>query len=266
MKAALAFVLLLVTILVVAPTDVLAAEARGIRHTITCFMCPPDAVDSYHVARSTGAASVVLQVNIYDINGIVVGNFILADPGGTFLSQQVAFTSSQALQAAGQLPGLWTAILFDASLVTNIWYEQIAVNSQGVAGILTGRGNLYNYFNAAEGGVWALTLVPEFVSGQVTGFVNVFVCNNPANNMATFLGLAGPAPGAQAVAQLITVAGNLVNNNFPTQNLFHRPLAQISPAGPAGGSLVILPPGATRMACVRFIRITGFGTVGGYTY
>jgi hypothetical protein len=261
MNIVVAVGLLLMTILA-APTASLAAEAVGIRHTITCLMCAPDITESLHITRSTGAASVVVQVNVYDANGIVVGSFIQADPAGTFLAQQIAFTSSQVLASAGLPAGLYAGILFDASLTTNLFYEQVALNDAGVAGILTGRGNLYNYFTSAAGGIFALTLYPEVG----TGLLNFFVCNNPANNMATFLGVPGPAPGAQALSSLVTAGGNLVQNNFPTQNLFARPLSQISPAGPAGGSLFIFPPGATVMACVKFIRITGNGSVAGYTY
>ena len=265
-KVAVAFGLLLAAILM-APTASLAAEARGIRHTITCFQCPPDISQSVHIARSTLAASVVLQTDIYDVNGIRAGSFILADPAGTFLAQQIAFTTSDALTSAGLPNGLYAAILYDASLVTNIFYEQIGLNAAGVAGILTGRGNLYNYFSTAGGGVFALVLFPEITgTGASTGWTNVFVCNNPANNMATFLGVPGPGPGQQAVALLITAAGNQVINNFPTQNLFQRFVTQINPAGTSGGSLFINPPGATLMACVKFVRIQGFGTIGGYTY
>ena len=265
-KVAVAFGLLLAAILM-APTASLAAEARGIRHTITCFQCPPDISQSVHIARSTLAASVVLQTDIYDVNGIRAGSFILADPAGTFLAQQIAFTTSDALTSAGLPNGLYAAILYDASLVTNIFYEQIGLNAAGVAGILTGRGNLYNYFSTAGGGVFALVLFPEITgTGASTGLTNVFVCNNPANNMATFLGVPGPGPGQQAVALLITAAGNQVINNFPTQNLFQRFVTQINPAGTSGGSLFINPPGATLMACVKFVRIQGFGTIGGYTY
>jgi hypothetical protein len=261
MKVVAAFGLLLVAILA-APTASIASEAIGIAHTITCLQCAPDIVESLHVARSTGAASVVLQLNVYDANGIALGNFIKADPAGTFLAQQVAFTTSQVLSGAGLPAGLYAGILFDSSLLTNIFYEQIGLNASGVAGILTGRGNLYNYFTAAQGGSFALTLFPE--SG--TGLLNFLVCNNPANNMATFLGVPGPAPGAQATARLITAGGDQILNNFATQNLFARPLSAISPGGISGGSLFLLPPGATRMACVKFVRISGFGTVGGYTY
>ena len=261
MKTAVAFSLLLVAVLI-APTASLAAEARGIRHAIPCFQCAPDAPESVHVVRSTLAVSVVVQVNIYDVNGIVIGNYIQADPAGTFLARQIVFTTTAALVANGLPLGLYAGVLFDASLVTNLWYEQIALGPGGISGILTGRGNLYNYFGAA--GAWALTLFPE----GSTGLTNFFVCNNPANNMATFLGIPGPAPASQAVIQLVTVNGDLVVNNVPTQNLFARSLSQLSP-GATGGSLFIFPPAPTLIICVKFVRINVPGlvsTVGGYTY
>jgi hypothetical protein len=249
-----------------------AAEAVGIRHAIPCFLCPPDAVETVHVVRSTGAASVVVQVNIYDVNGIVVGNFIQADPAGTFQARQIAFLSSTALAANNLAAGLFAGVLFDASLATALFYEQIAIGPGGISGVLTGRGNLYNYFTAAVGGAWALVLYPEIGGGgALTGLVNFFVCNNPANNMATFLGVPGAAPGAQGVAQLVTVNGDLIVNNFATQNLFGRPLTAISPSGNQGGSLRLLPPGAgaaaTVIACLKFVRIASLNsTVGNYTY
>jgi hypothetical protein len=241
------------------PTASMALEARGVTHAIPCFMCPPDATETIHIVRSTGAASVVVTVNIYDVNGIAIGSFIQADPAGTFQAQQISFLSSTALAANGLPAGLYAGILFDGSLATQLYYEQVAIGPGGVTGILTGRGDLYNYFTAAQAGAWALVLYPEVVGGNVTGLSNVFVCNVPSNNMATFFGIPGAAPGAQAVAQLVTVGGNLVVNNFPVQNLFMRHLTDISPAGGAGGSLRLLPPGtgatATRIACVRILRI-----------
>jgi len=266
MKVFSALGLLLVAILA-APTASLAFEVRGARHAIPCFQCLPDIVQSFHVVRSTAAAaSVVLQVNIYDVNGIVLGNAVFVDIAGNFLSQQVAFTTAQALTQAGLPNGLYAAILFDASLVADLLYEQIALNAGGVAGILTGRGTgpgitPYNYFSTAAGGVFALTLVPE----TQFNVVNFFVCNNPANNMATFLGVPGPSPGQQGVAQLVTADGIVVLNTFVTQSLFARRVTDISPGGQNGGSLFLNPPGATIMACVKFIRIGGDGTVGGYT-
>ena len=265
MKGFMAVGLLLVALLA-APTASLAFEARGVRHAIVCLQCP-DIPQSFHVARSTAAPSVVLQTNIYDQNGIVLGNFIIADPAGTFLAQQIAFTTTQALTAAGLPTGLYSGILFDASLVTNIFYEQIALGPAGVVGVLTGRGTgpgivPYNYFNAAAGGAFALTLVPE----TQFAVVNVLVCNNPANNMATFLGVPGPAPGQQGVAQLITAGGNIVINNFPVQNTFSALVTAVSPGGQNGGSLFLLPPTTTIIACVKLVRIGGDGTVGGYTY
>ncbi len=266
MKLFSALGLLLVAILTV-PTASLAFEARGVRHAIPCFQCAPDIPESFHVARSTAAPAVVLQTNIYDQNGIVLANAIFVDPAGTFLAQQIAFTTTQALTQAGLPAGLYSAVLFDASLVTNIFYEQIALNALGVVGILTGRGTgpgvvPYNYFTAAAGGAFALTLVPE----TQFNVVNFFVCNNPANNMATFLGVPGPTAGAQGVAQLVTAAGTVLLNNFVTRNLFARRLTDLTPDGAAGGSLFLFPPDATIMACVKFIRIDGDGTTGGYTF
>jgi len=263
MKTLLAIGLLLVAGLAT-PTASPALEARGVRHAIPCFMCAPDIVESFHIARSTAPAAVVLQTNIYDTNGILLGNFILADPAGTFLARQVVFSSSQALTQAALPAGLYSAVLFDSLLVTNIFYEQVALNAAGVVGILTGRGTgpgaPYNY-NTALTGVLSLTLAPDGV-----GITNFFVCNNPANNMAAFLGVPGPTPGQQGVAQFINTTRELVINNFATPNLFARPLSQISPGGTVGGSLNLIPPGATMMSCVRFLRFTAGATVGGYTY
>ena len=261
MKAAVAFSLLLVVILAV-PTAGLAVEAAGIRHWIPCFQCPPDIAQSVHVARSTGAAAIIIQVNIYDASGIILGSAIFPDAAGTFLARQIFFLTTDALTQTGLPSALYSAVLFNASNVTFVFYEQVGLNAQGVAGILTGRGDGYNYFTTGGGGVFALTLAPE----GGTGLTNFFVCNNPANQMATFLGIPGPAAGAQAAALLITTAWDLVTNNFGTVSTFARLLSQISPAGVSGGSLFINPPGATRMACVKFLRIAGFGTVGGYTY
>jgi hypothetical protein len=261
MRVHVAVGVLLMAILAV-PTAGLAVEAFGQRHWIPCVQCAPDVVESVHVARSTGAASITLQLNFYDTNGISSGAALFIDPAGTFLAQQIAFTTSAALAQAGLPSALWAGVLFNSSNVTNVFYEQIAINAQGVAGILTGRGDGYNYFSAAQGGVFALTLVPE---GN-TGLSNFFTCNNPANNMATFLGITGPGVGAQAVASLITTGGNQVLNNFPTQNLFRRPVGQINAAGTAGGSLFLFPPTTTKMACVKAIVIQGLGTVVGYTY
>ena len=266
MRVFSALSLLLVTILA-APTGSPAFEVRGARHAIPCFQCLPDIAQSFHVVRSTHAtASVVLQVNIYDVNGIVLGSAVFVDIAGSFLAQQVAFTTTQALTQVGLPNGLYAAILFDASLGADLLYEQIALNAGGVAGILTGRGTgpgtaPYNYFSTAAGGAFALTLVPE----TQFNVVNFFVCNNPANNMATFLGVPGPAAGAQGVAQLVTAAGNAIPNNFTTQNLFAKRLTDLTPDGAAGGSLFIFPPGSTIIACVSFIRFNGGGTVGGYT-
>lgn len=265
MKVFAALGLLLVTILAVPPAS-LAFEVRGARQAIPCFQCSPDVVQSFHVVRSTAAAPVVLQVNIYDVDGVVVGDAVFVDIAGTFLAQQVTFTTTQALTQAGLPNGLYSAILFDASLGSNLLYEQIALNAGGVAGILTGRGTgpgitPYNYFSTAAGGAFALTLVPE----TQFNVVNFFVCNNPANNMAAFLGVTGPTPGAVGVAELVTASGTVLLNSFVTQNLFARRLTDLTPDGALGGSLFILPPGATIIACVRFIRINGDGTVGGYT-
>ncbi len=262
-KLAAVFGLLLVAILVL-PTASVAVEAVGQRHGIPCFQCGPDAPESIHIARSTGAAAVVLQTNIYDANGILVGTFTIADPAGTFLTQQIVFTTTGALASASPAPlpaGLYSAVLF-ASPLTDIFYEQAAVNAGGVAGILTGRGDLYNYLGVSR----ALTLYPEVSGGAPTGLVNFFVCNNPANNMATFLGIPSPAVGAQAVAQIFTPAGNMVFANFLTQSTFARPLVQLSAAGVSGGSLFISAPGATRMSCVKFVRIGTTVSVGSYTY
>lgn len=270
MKAAVAFALLLVAVLL-APTATFASEAFGIRHAIPCFQCPPDAPESVHVVRSTGAGSVVVQVNVYDASGIVVGSFQQVDSAGTFQARQIAFKTSDALAANGLPAGLYAGILFDASLATSLFYEQIAIGPGGISGLLTGRGNLYNYFTAGQLGAWALVLYPETALGSPTGLINFFVCNNPANNMATFLGVPSVPPGAQGIAQLVTVAGDLIANNFPTQNLFGRLLTQITPAGASGGSLRLLPPGAgataTVIACVKFVRIASLNSsVGGYTY
>lgn len=264
MKAAVRFSLLLLAILI-APTASFAVEAQGIFHVIPCFQCAPDAPESVHVVRSTGAAPVVVQVNIYEQNGILVGTFIQADPAGTFQARQIAFNTSTALTSNGLPTALYAGVLFDASLLTQIFYEQIAIGPGGISGILTGRGNLYNYFTAAVGGAWALVLYPEIG----TGLTNFFVCNNPANQMAAFIGIPGPAAGAQGIAQLVTVNGDLVTNNFSTQSSFARTLVAISPSGASGGSLRLLPPGTTRMACVKFVRINVPGlvsSVGGYTY
>jgi len=265
MKVFSALGLLLVAILAAPPAS-LAFEVRGARHAIPCFQCSPDIVQSFHVVRTTATASVVLQVNIYDVNGLVLGSAVFVDLAGTFLGQQVAFTTTQALTQTGLPNGLYAAILFDASLAADLFYEQIGLNAGGVAGILTGRGTgpgitPYNYFSTAAGGVFALTLVPE----TQFNVVNFFVCNNPANNMATFLGVPGPSPGQQGVAQLVTADGIVVLNTFVTQSLFARRVTDISPGGQNGGSLFLNPPGATIMACVKFIRIGGDGTVGGYT-
>jgi hypothetical protein len=265
MKTAVALSLLLLALIAV-PTGSLAFEAEGIFHAIPCLQCGPDIIESLHIARSTGGASVVIQVDVYDENGIVRGSFIIPDPAGTFLARQIAFTTSQVLTQAGLPAGLYAGILFDASRATPIFYEQVGLNASGVAGVLTGRGNLYNYFRTGDGGVFALTLYPEIAGGGPTGLINFFVCNNPANNMATFIGIPGPAPGDQAVARLVTTLGDVNVNNFATKNIVARPLAQLSAAGVAGGSLFMLPPGNTFMACVKFIRIAGDGIVAGYTY
>jgi len=270
MKRTTALVLMLLAVLAV-PTVSMALEARGITHAIPCFMCPPDAAETIHIVRSTGATAVVVTVNIYDVNGIAIGSFIQADPAGTFQAQQVSFLTSTALAANGLPAGLYAAILFDGSLATQLYYEQMAIGPNGITGILTGRGDLYNYFTAAQTGAWALVLYPELVGANVTGLSNVFVCNVPSNNMATFFGIPGAPPGSQGVAQLVTVGGNLVVNNFPVQNLFMRHLTDISPAGSAGGSLRLLPPGtgasATRMACVKILRIAQLNSSTlGYTY
>jgi hypothetical protein len=270
MKRAVALGLMLFAVLA-APTASVALEARGIRHAIPCFMCPPDATEGLHIVRSTGAAPVVVDVNIYDVNGIFVGAFIIADPAGTFQAQQIAFVSSTALTQNSLPAGLYAAILFDGSLATQLYYEEVALGPSGVTGILTGRGDLYNYFTAAQAGAWALVLYPEVAGGTLTGLSNVFVCNVPSNNMATFLGIPGAAPGAQGVAQLVTVTGDLVLNNFTVQNLFMRNLTAISPGGGGGGSLRLLPPGAgataTRIACVKILRIDSLNSSTlGYTY
>ena len=266
MKTAVMFGLLLVAVLI-APTASFAVEALGIKHAIPCFQCAPDAPDSVHVARNTAPVSLIINVDIYDANGIKLGQFIIPDPAGTFFGRQVVFTTAQALAAASPsaLPnGLYAAVIFDSAVVANILYEGIGLGPGGITGVLTGRGNLYGYAGVTR----ALTLFPESVGGTPTGLTNFFVCNNPANNMATFLGVAGPAPGAQGVAQLFTVAGDIVLNNYATQNLFARPLSALSP-GASGGTLFLVSPGATVMSCVKFVRVNVPGlvsTVGGYTY
>lgn len=268
MKALIAIALLLVAILV-SPTASLALEARGVRHAIPCFTCAPDVVEAWHLTRSTAGPAVVMQVNIYDVNGIQVGNFVTVDPAGTFFARLISFSSSQALTQASPvaLPvGLYSAILFDSAGVTEIFYEQIALNAVGSVGILTGRGTgpgaPYGYKTAAQG-VFALTIAPE---GPPFGTSNFFVCNNPANDMATFLGVPGPAPGNQGVAEFVNNAGDLSLTNFAAQSTFARSLLQISPGGASGGSLALAPPGATIMSCVRFLRIAGAPTLGAYTY
>src|SRR5712691_8568932 len=165
MKVLSALGLLLVAILA-APTASLAFEVRGARQAIPCFQCSPDIVQSFHVVRSTASASVVLQINIYDVDGIGLGNAVFVDVAGTFLGQQVAFTTTQALTQVGLPNGLYAAVLFDASLGSVLLYEQIALNAGGVVGLLTGRGTgpgvtPYNYFSTAAGGAFALTLFPE---------------------------------------------------------------------------------------------------------
>jgi hypothetical protein len=257
MKAIAAFCLLVVTIFAV-PTDSLAAEGRGVRQWIVCLQCSPDIDESLHIARSSSAAAIVLQLNVYDANGIFLGSAIFPDPAGTFLAQQVPFLTTQVLAQAALPAGLYAGVLFNASSGTQIFYEQLGINAQGIAGILTGRGDGYNY----AGTTLALTLYPE----NGTGLLNFFICNNPANNMATFLGIPGPAPGAQGIAQLITAAGDLSIANFPAQNLFQRSVTQLNPGGAAGGSLILGAPGGTLIECVKTIRIQDFGIVAGYTY
>jgi hypothetical protein len=269
MKALTAIGLLLVAALM-NPTASLALEARGIRHAIPCFMCAPDVVEAWHLTRSTSTATVIINANIYDASGIRVGNFVIVDQGGTFLARLISFPTSLALAQATPVPlpvALYSAVLFESTQATEIFYEQIGLNALGSVGILTGRGTgptavPYGYKTGAER-VRALTIAPE---GPPFGTSNFFVCNNPANDMAAFLAVPALVLGSIGIAQFIDNNGNIAVSNFPTQSTFARSLLQLSPGGALGGSLELLPIGGSVMSCVRFLRIAGAPTLAAYTY
>jgi hypothetical protein len=264
---ALSLVLLAVSMI---PTASFAAEAFGIRHGVPCFQCSPDAVEAVHVVRAVAQTSVVVQVNIYDASGILKGNFTIADPGGSTVARQIAFTSTQALSSISLPSGLYSAVLFESTQTVDTFYEEITLGPGGITGILTGRGDLYGYATSGNP-THALTLFPEQVSGIPTGLTNFFVCNIPANDMATFLAIPGPAAGALAIAEAFTVDGQSVMNNYTTSSTFAQSLSQLSP-GVTGGSLALFAPFSPvgqKISCVKWVRINVPGltsTLGHYTY